>query len=242
MLDKEVGTRPLFGHLAARGHVVVDMAYRLFPETDVPWMVADALRAVAWVRGQAAELGIDPDRDCARGRLRGGHLALLAAYARDDPVLIPAELRGSDLRVCAVVSLPGVADLSQDELLMGVFDASAGLGGSAGGSPAHADLAAVDRAVRIGGLGSISQWPSRRSSPISGSAVVIIRVIVAVSNSTQEAGLPVPRCARLAVSSSCDRQPGSSTAMWSGRSTSTSRSLRVVPSRRAADPKSGSPD
>ena len=49
MLDKDVGTRPLFRHLAAQGHVVVDVAYRLFPETDLPGMVADAKRALAWV-------------------------------------------------------------------------------------------------------------------------------------------------------------------------------------------------
>src|SRR4029453_7560441 len=47
MLDKDVGPRPLFRHLAAQGHLVVDVAYRLFPETDLPGMVADTKRAVA---------------------------------------------------------------------------------------------------------------------------------------------------------------------------------------------------
>ncbi len=62
ILDKDVGTRPVFRHLATQGHVVVDVAYRLFPETDVPGMVADAERAVAWVRDNAGELGVDPHR------------------------------------------------------------------------------------------------------------------------------------------------------------------------------------
>ena len=44
ILDKDLGTRPLFGHLAAQGHVVMDVAYRLFPETGVPGMVGDAKR------------------------------------------------------------------------------------------------------------------------------------------------------------------------------------------------------
>ena len=78
ILDKDCGTRPLFRQLAARGHVVVDVAYRLFPETDVMGMVADAKRAVAWVRGHAAELGIDPDRIVLAGGSAGGHLSLLA--------------------------------------------------------------------------------------------------------------------------------------------------------------------
>ena len=107
ILDKDFATRPLFRQLTARGHVVVDVAYRLFPETDVVGMVADAKRAIAWVRGHAAELGIDPDRIVLAGGSAGGHLALLAAYGHDDPVLTPPDLAGSDLRVHAVVSLYG---------------------------------------------------------------------------------------------------------------------------------------
>jgi acetyl esterase/lipase len=101
----------------------VDVAHRLFPETDVPGMVADAKRAVAWVRSHCAELGIDPDRIVLVGASSGGHLALLAAYAHEDPALTPAELRGSDPLVCAVVSLYGQVRLdamyehaSQDKL------------------------------------------------------------------------------------------------------------------------------
>ena len=40
MLDKDFFTRPFFRHLAAQGHVVMDVAYRLYPETDMlgmPW-------------------------------------------------------------------------------------------------------------------------------------------------------------------------------------------------------------
>jgi acetyl esterase/lipase len=106
VFDKDFLTRPLFRHLAAQGHVVVDVAYRLFPETDVAGMVADAKRAVAWVRGHVADLGIESDRIVLVGGSAGGHLALLGAYG-DDPVLTPPELAGSDLRVCAVASLYG---------------------------------------------------------------------------------------------------------------------------------------
>jgi acetyl esterase/lipase len=107
VLDKDCGTRPLFRHLAAQGHVVIDVAYRLFPETEVVGMVADAKRAVAWVRGHAAELGIDSERIVLVGGSAGGHLALLTAYSHDDPVLTPADLAGFNLRVSAVASLYG---------------------------------------------------------------------------------------------------------------------------------------
>jgi acetyl esterase/lipase len=110
-LDKDFATRPLFRHLAAQGHVIVDVAYRLFPETDLPGMVADTKRAVAWVRTHAADLQVQPDRIVLAGGSAGGHLALLAAYTPDDPALTPAELAGSDPPVCAVVSLYGQADL-----------------------------------------------------------------------------------------------------------------------------------
>jgi acetyl esterase/lipase len=111
-LDKDTGTRPLFRHLAAQGHVIVDVAYRLFPETDLPGMVADAKRAVAWLRTHAAELGVKVDRIVLAGGSAGAHLGLLAAYAPNDPTLTPAELAGSDPRVCGVVSLYGQADLA----------------------------------------------------------------------------------------------------------------------------------
>jgi acetyl esterase/lipase len=112
MLDKDVGTRPLFRHLTAQGHVVVDVAHRLFPETDLPGMVADTKRALAWAKAHAADLQIQSDRIVVAGGSSGGHLALLAAYAADDPSLTPAELAGSDQQVCAVVSLYGQADLA----------------------------------------------------------------------------------------------------------------------------------
>jgi acetyl esterase/lipase len=110
--DKDLGTRPLFRHLAAQGHVIVDVAYRLFPETDLPRMVADAKRALAWLSTHAADLQVDCDRIVLAGGSAGGHLALLAAYAHDDPTLTPAELAGADPAVCGVVSLYGQADLA----------------------------------------------------------------------------------------------------------------------------------
>jgi acetyl esterase/lipase len=112
ILDKDTGTRPLFRHLAAQGNGVVDVAYRLFPETDLPGMVADAKRAVAWLQDHAADLEIRPDRIVVAGGSAGGHLALLAAYTHDDPTLTPAELAGSYPGVCGVVSLYGQADLA----------------------------------------------------------------------------------------------------------------------------------
>ncbi len=111
MADKDVWTRPLFRHLAAQGHVVMDVGYRLCPEVDLYGMLADAQHAIAWMRANATRYGADPQRLVAAGASAGGHLALLAAYTAGHPLLTTGELRGVDTSVCAAVSLYGVADL-----------------------------------------------------------------------------------------------------------------------------------
>ena len=80
MLDKDFFTRPFFRHLAAQGHVVMDVAYRLYPETDMLGMVGDAKRAIAWMKAQGPAYGVNPERVVVAGGSAGGYLALLAAY------------------------------------------------------------------------------------------------------------------------------------------------------------------
>jgi acetyl esterase/lipase len=111
LLDKDYGTRPFFRQLAAQGHVIMDVAYRLCPEVDIYGMVGDAKRAVAWMKANAARYQVNPERVVLAGASSGGHLALLAAYAPHHPQLTPADVQGSDLSVRAVVSYYGPTDL-----------------------------------------------------------------------------------------------------------------------------------
>src|SRR5262249_23121180 len=60
--DKDFGTRPLFRHLAAQGHVIMDVAYRLCPEVDIYDMLGDVKRAVAWMKDHAGRYGVNPER------------------------------------------------------------------------------------------------------------------------------------------------------------------------------------
>ncbi len=99
VLDKDVGTRMFFRHLADQGHVVMDVAYRMHPETDMPGMVADAKRAVAWLRQNASRYNVDPQRIVLGGGSAGAHLALMAAYTPGNPELTPDDLRGADTSV-----------------------------------------------------------------------------------------------------------------------------------------------
>jgi len=111
LLDKDFFTRPFFRHLAAQGHVVMDVAYRLYPETDMLGMVGDAKRAIAWMKAQGPAYGVNPERVVVAGGSAGGHLALLAAYTPRDGALTPDDVGETDLSVRAVISCYGPTDL-----------------------------------------------------------------------------------------------------------------------------------
>lgn len=77
-------------YFATRGMVGVRVEYRTIPAGDKgpPVMCcADAKSAMRYVRGHAAELGIDPDRIAAAGGSAGGHLAAFTTLVDglDDP-------------------------------------------------------------------------------------------------------------------------------------------------------------
>jgi acetyl esterase/lipase len=111
LLDKDFLTRTFFRHLAGQGHVVMDVAYRLYPETDMLGMVGDAKRAIAFIKAQGPAYGVNPERVVVAGGSAGGHLALLAAYTPREVALTPEEAGQTDLSVGAVISCYGPTDL-----------------------------------------------------------------------------------------------------------------------------------
>ncbi len=110
-LDKDYGTRAFFRHLANQGHVIMDIAYRLFPETDFMGMVYDAKHAVAWMKANAAFYGVNPDRIVIGGGSAGGHIALLVGYTDQNKALMPDDLESVDTSVQGVISFYGQSDL-----------------------------------------------------------------------------------------------------------------------------------
>jgi acetyl esterase/lipase len=65
--------------LAREGFTTVAPEYRLLGESPWPAMLDDVRAAIAWVRDNADDLGIEPDQICLQGHSAGGHLSLLAA-------------------------------------------------------------------------------------------------------------------------------------------------------------------
>ncbi|MDQ0661899.1 acetyl esterase/lipase [Arthrobacter ulcerisalmonis] len=63
--------------LVDAGFVVASADYRLSTAATFPAQLLDAKAAVRWLRGHAADYGIDPDRIYAWGDSAGGHLACL---------------------------------------------------------------------------------------------------------------------------------------------------------------------
>jgi acetyl esterase/lipase len=112
-MDKDFAgsTRRFFRHLAAQGHVVLDVAYTLAPKAQLLPMLADVKRAIAWMKENAAAYQVSPQRIVLVGGSAGGHLSLLAAYTANRPDLQPADVTG-DTSVRGVVSYYGISDLA----------------------------------------------------------------------------------------------------------------------------------
>ncbi|MCA9933290.1 MAG: alpha/beta hydrolase [Ardenticatenaceae bacterium] len=108
-LDKDYGTRPFFNHLAAQGHVVLDVAYTLAPKAQLRAMVADVKRAIVWLKENAPRL--QTSKVVLMGGSAGGHLAMLAGFTPNHPVFQPDDVGDADTSVTAVVSFYGISDM-----------------------------------------------------------------------------------------------------------------------------------
>lgn len=109
---KDFFVRRFFRHLAGQGHVIMDVAYTLAPKARLCGMVGDVKRAIAWVKANAADYGVNPERIVLMGGSAGGHLALLAAYTPNVSTFQPEEVE-ADTSVRAVVSYYGITDLTE---------------------------------------------------------------------------------------------------------------------------------
>jgi acetyl esterase/lipase len=88
----QLGDRKFYRHwgsyLAKNGHSVFAVEYRLMKPDAKAWpgVVYDCKAAVQFVRANAQELGLDPDRIGSVGDSAGAHLSALVALAGDEPL------------------------------------------------------------------------------------------------------------------------------------------------------------
>jgi acetyl esterase/lipase len=117
----QLGTRESYRHwgayLAARGHVLFAVGYRLSKpgEPSYPAAVHDIRAAVQFVKGSGAALKADPARITLVGDSAGAHLVSLVALAGDSPVFAGAYRDDAhaalSTKVKVVVGVYGVYDL-----------------------------------------------------------------------------------------------------------------------------------
>jgi len=118
----QIGDRKFYrnwgNYLAKNGVAVFAIEYRLMKPGVKTWpgAVYDAKAAVQYVRAQAAELGINPDRIGLVGDSAGSHLSALVALAGEEPIF-SSEYKsdahsGVSAKVKAVVAFYGVYDMA----------------------------------------------------------------------------------------------------------------------------------
>ncbi|WP_170229719.1 alpha/beta hydrolase [Polyangium fumosum] len=106
---------------ASRGFVGVSINYRLANESKdeggalSPWpaQIEDVRCALRWLSANASTFKIDTDRVATAGGSAGGHLAMMAGYAQNEPRFEPTWCPHEEsVAVRAVVSFYGANDLA----------------------------------------------------------------------------------------------------------------------------------
>ena len=102
------------GTLARNGYVAMSIDYVLSDKKQAVWPTNlwDCKTAIRWLRKNAAQLGIDPDRIGVLGGSAGGHLAAMVALTTPADGLDPAPPDGElSSRVKCCVDMYGIADV-----------------------------------------------------------------------------------------------------------------------------------
>jgi acetyl esterase/lipase len=109
--------------IAARGFVAASVGYRLAPAHKFPAMIEDARAAIRFLRANARDYKIDPDKFSALGFSAGGHLALLAGLCDQSAGFDVGENLTTSSRVQCVVDFFGPTDLALYARSEGIEDA-----------------------------------------------------------------------------------------------------------------------
>ena len=102
--------------LARAGYVVVSCNYLLSTKEKPqvwPQNIADCREAVRWIRKNARDLGINPQRIAVAGGSAGGYLALMVGLTDEKPELGGDPKSAISSKVSAVIDLYGVTSIEK---------------------------------------------------------------------------------------------------------------------------------
>ena len=103
----------MLADLASRGYVTASAEYRLSGEEPFPGPLYDVKAAIRFLRENADQYGIDPDRIAIWGSSAGGHLAALATASCGNEKLEAYSATRSETSACvdAAAIWYGIFDL-----------------------------------------------------------------------------------------------------------------------------------
>ena len=102
---------PQLSRLARRGFVIASVTHRSCWTDPAPAFLKDVKTAVRFLRANAAEYDIDPERVCVWGTSSGGNTALLLGLTGGDSAFETEDYAGYSSSVKAVVDCFGPTDL-----------------------------------------------------------------------------------------------------------------------------------
>lgn len=106
---------PMAQQLAARGYVAATVEYRLSPEAKYPVAVHDLKAALRWLRANADEYTIDPEKIAILGCSSGAQLATLVGFTSGLAIFDDnSENREFSAAVQAVVNIDGIVDFTSE--------------------------------------------------------------------------------------------------------------------------------
>jgi acetyl esterase/lipase len=140
-MDKMAIPGAIGAALLEAGYAVVGVDYRLSGEATFPAAVLDARAAVRFLRANAAEYQLDPDRFAAFGQSAGGNLAAMLGTAAESEAFDDASLGNADISnaVQAVVDWFGPTDF-------GLLDAQAQAQGCPASDQTHGSASSFESA------------------------------------------------------------------------------------------------
>ena len=105
--DQQGGFNPYFKN----GFLVCNIEYRMTKEAKAPAAVEDARCALAYLKKNAKDLGIDVNRIVVMGGSAGGHLALMTGLLENDHRFDKNCADVKDMKVAAIIDKWGITDV-----------------------------------------------------------------------------------------------------------------------------------